>query len=110
MQAGVLNQTGQYEESTLHAGDVGFAPVTSGHYFKNIGDTDCFVVLIFNAGKFTNIDVTALVGNVPAEVSHNKITSQGCPCPTSSWPCAGVGCLCMLSWLKPLPATCVPGS
>ena len=68
MQAGVFNETGYYEESILHAGDAGFAPRASGHYFKNIGDTECFVVLIFNAGRFTNIDLTTLVANVPAEV------------------------------------------
>ena len=69
VQAGVFNYTGFYEESILHAGDVGLAPVSSAHYFKNVGSTDCFVVLIFNAGRFTNIDATALVGNMPAEVS-----------------------------------------
>lgn len=52
----------------MHAGDAGFAPVSSAHYFKNVGDTDCYVVLIFNSGRFTNIDATALVGNMPAEV------------------------------------------
>ncbi len=68
-QAGVFNYTGHYEESILHAGDAGFAPVSSAHYFKNVGDEDCFVVLMFNDGQFTNIDATALVGNMPAEVS-----------------------------------------
>ncbi len=68
-QAGVFNYTGHYEESILHAGDAGFAPVSSAHYFKNVGDEDCFVVLMFNNGQFTNIDATALVGNMPAEVS-----------------------------------------
>ncbi|CAL5229797.1 g13191 [Coccomyxa viridis] len=67
LQAGVFNYTGHYEESILHAGDAGFAPVSSAHYFKNVGDEDCFVVLMFNDGQFTNIDATALVGNMPAE-------------------------------------------
>ncbi|CAK0784366.1 hypothetical protein CVIRNUC_007570 [Coccomyxa viridis] len=67
IQAGVFNSTGHYEESVLRAGDAGFAPVASGHYFKNIGETESYVVLIFNAGRFTNVDLTALVGNIPAE-------------------------------------------
>jgi len=70
VQAGVFNETGHYEESVLHAGDAGFAPVTSGHFFKNVGSTDSYVVLIFNNGQFTNIDATALIGNMPAEVCH----------------------------------------
>jgi oxalate decarboxylase len=68
MQAGVFNETGYYEESILHAGDAGFVPSASGHYFKTIGDTECYVVLVFNVGRFTNIDLSALVANVPAEV------------------------------------------
>lgn len=71
-QAGVFNYTGHYEESILHAGDAGFAPVSSAHYFKNVGDEECFVVLMFNNGQFTNIDATALVGNMPAEVSRSS--------------------------------------
>ena len=76
MQAGVFNATGQYEESVLRAGDAGFAPVSSGHYFKNIGEMESYVVLIFNAGRFTNVDVTALVGNVPAEVGQRRILTK----------------------------------
>lgn len=71
-QAGVFNYTGHYEESILHAGDAGFAPISSAHYFKNVGDIDCFVVLMFSAGQFTNIDATALIGNMPAEVSQQR--------------------------------------
>lgn len=72
MQAGVFNVTNHYEQSILRAGDAGFAPMSSAHYFKNIGTTDCYVVLIFNAGTFTNIDATFLIGNMPAEVSHDR--------------------------------------
>ena len=76
MQAGVFNATGHYEESVLYPGDAGFAPVSSGHYFKNTGDTESYVVLIFNAGRFTNVDLTALVGNVPAEVGQCRSLTQ----------------------------------
>ena len=33
-------------------------------------------VLIFNAGRFTNVDLTALVGNVPAEVGRCRVLAQ----------------------------------
>lgn len=69
VQAGVFSSGGRYEESTLYAGDAGFAPMSSAHYFKNAGSTDSYVVLIFNAGQLTNIEATALVANMPAEVS-----------------------------------------
>ena len=80
MQAGVLNVTNHYEQSILRAGDAGFAPMSSAHYFKNIGTTDCYVVLIFNAGTFTNIDATPLIGNMPAEVSHRSRLEAFCVC------------------------------
>ena len=78
VQAGVLNVTNHYEQSILHAGDAGFAPMSSAHYFKNIGTTDCYVVLIFNAGTFTNIDATFLIGNMPAEVSRHSFSELIC--------------------------------
>ena len=70
VQAGVFTSGGHYEESILNAGDAGFAPMSSAHYFKNVGSTDSYVVLIFNAGQLTNIEATALVANMPAEVSQ----------------------------------------
>ena len=103
MQAGVFNATGHYEESILRAGDAGFAPVSSGHYFKNIGETESYVVLIFNAGRFTNVDLTALVGNVPAEVGHCRRRTQcrtpPCPqlCRQAAPVCSRLG-TCMATW------------
>ena len=73
-----MNSTGHYEESILQAGDAGFAPLSSAHYFKNVGSTDSFVVLIFNDGQLTSIEATALVGNMPAQVSFCS-----CPCISS---------------------------
>ena len=70
VQAGVFSSGGHYEESILYAGDAGFAPMSSAHYFKNVGSSDSYVVLIFNAGQLTNIEASALVANMPAEVSH----------------------------------------
>ncbi|CAL5229795.1 g13188 [Coccomyxa viridis] len=66
--AGVFTAGGHHEENTLYAGDAGYAPMSSAHWFKNVGSTDSYVVLIFNAGQLTNLEATALVANMPAEV------------------------------------------
>ena len=56
-------------ESVLNEGDAGYAPRGSGHYFINTNEThDAYVVLMFDDGEFTNVDITALTANVPAQV------------------------------------------
>ena len=70
VQAGVFTAGGHHEENTLYAGDAGYAPMSSAHWFKNVGSTDSYIVLIFNAGQLTNLEATALVANMPAEVSN----------------------------------------
>ena len=66
-QAGVFLEPGKVTEAVLHAGDAGFAPRGSGHYFINTADEDAYVILIFDEGKFTNIDVTSLIAGVPPQ-------------------------------------------
>lgn len=70
VQAGVFTTGGRHEVNILHAGDAGYAPKSSAHWFKNVGSTDSYVVLIFNAGILTNLEATTLVAHMPAEVSH----------------------------------------
>ena len=55
-------------EDVLHAGDVGYAPRGMPHYFKNVGCTDAFVLIIFDAGTFNTIDVTHVTADLPAQV------------------------------------------
>lgn len=49
----------------MSPGDVGFAPVGSGHYLRNLGQDMAHVVLIFNSGDFTNVDLNNFLGVFP---------------------------------------------
>ena len=64
-EVGVFTSPGQSVTGTLNPGDLGFAPRGSGHYVKNTGTTPGHVVLIFNAGEFTNVDVVNFLGAFP---------------------------------------------
>ena len=68
-QAGVFLEPGVVTEAILYEGDAGYAPRGSAHYFTNIGNTDAYVILIFDGGQFTNTDVTSLIANVPPQAS-----------------------------------------
>lgn len=67
-QAAVNPRPGVVGESILRAGDVGYAPRGAPHYFKNVGCTDAFVLLIFDAGIFNTLDVTHVTADLPAQV------------------------------------------
>eukprot|EP00879_Flechtneria_rotunda_P017636 GHRR01018487.1.p1 GENE.GHRR01018487.1~~GHRR01018487.1.p1 ORF type:complete len:142 (+),score=32.40 GHRR01018487.1:816-1241(+) len=64
-EAQVFLKPGEYYTSVLKTGDLGFAPHGSAHYFKNVGKETGVVVLIFNKGSFTNIDVSNFLGGFP---------------------------------------------
>ena len=72
-QAGVFLEPGTVTEAILHAGDAGFAPRGSGHYFINTADEDAYVILIFDDGEFTNVDVTSLVADVPPQACAHTL-------------------------------------
>lgn len=66
----------------MRAGDVGFAPQGSGHYLRNLGQEMAHVVLIFNSGEFTNVDVNNFLGVVPpswvaASLDISNMEAQG---------------------------------
>lgn len=48
--------------ATLGPGDLGFAPRGSGHFLRNLGDTPAYILLVFDAGTFTNVDATQFLG------------------------------------------------
>ncbi|KAK9862584.1 hypothetical protein WJX84_008476 [Apatococcus fuscideae] len=62
LQFGVFNGTGEVSLGYGGPGDVGYAPQGSGHYFINTGDTTAHVVLIWDSGLFTNIEVNDFLG------------------------------------------------
>ncbi len=60
---------GEYEEGFLGPGDAGYAPKGSAHWLHNASnDTDAYMVLIFDDGTFTNIDLPWFISNVDPEV------------------------------------------
>lgn len=67
VETGVFLAPGSYVNDVLATGDLGFAPRGSGHYLRNPSpDVAADVVLIFDAGLFTNVDVSNFLGAVPA--------------------------------------------
>uniref|UniRef100_A0A383W7J2 Cupin type-1 domain-containing protein n=1 Tax=Tetradesmus obliquus TaxID=3088 RepID=A0A383W7J2_TETOB len=65
VEVGVFTAPGESITATIGPGDVGFAPVGSGHYVRNIGKDPAYLVLVFNNGVFTSIDVSNFLGAVP---------------------------------------------
>lgn len=56
---------GESATGVMQAGDLGFAPRGSGHYLRNLGKDFAHVVLIFNSGHFTNVDLNNFLGVSP---------------------------------------------
>lgn len=56
---------GESVTGIMQPGDVGFAPRSSGHYLRNVGRDFAHVVLIFNSGHFTNVDLNNFLGVSP---------------------------------------------
>lgn len=65
VECGVFTEPGTSETFTLGAGDVGFFPIGSGHYIKNSGKEPAHLVLIFDVGKLTTVDINNFLGSFP---------------------------------------------
>lgn len=65
LEVGVFLAPDESATGVMHAGDVGFAPQGSGHYLRNMGKDFAHVVLIFNSGEFTNVDLNNFLGVFP---------------------------------------------
>jgi oxalate decarboxylase len=66
VEAGVFLRPGSSFDGQLGPGDVGFAPRGSAHYLRNPTTEPAFVVLVFNDGKFTDIELPNFLGTVPS--------------------------------------------
>lgn len=64
-EVGVFTAPGESYVGVLNPGDLGFAPRGSGHYVKNTGTTSGYLVLIFNGGVFTNVELVNFLGAFP---------------------------------------------
>jgi oxalate decarboxylase len=60
------------------AGDVGFVPITLGHYIENTGDTDLVFLEMFKAPRYQDISLNDWITHIPPEivVQHLGITEQ----------------------------------
>jgi oxalate decarboxylase len=65
VEAGVFLSPGESATGIMRPGDLGFAPRGSGHYLRNLGTDFAHVVLIFNSGHFTNVDLNNFLGVSP---------------------------------------------
>jgi oxalate decarboxylase len=66
VEVGVFLKPKRSVAGVLEAGDLGFAPKGSGHYVRNVGDSEAYVVLIFNQGEFTDIEISNFLGAFPS--------------------------------------------
>ncbi len=93
----MLTEPGVYEEGVLEQGDAGYAPSGSAHWLRNASnDTEAFVVLMFDDGLFTNIDLPWFIGNTDPEViipsPHQDsamcefLSNMGKTSPLAVWP------------------------
>lgn len=49
-------------------GDIGYAPMGSGHYILNTGDTLLNVLIGFNDGEYQSNDMSDLIKSNPVDV------------------------------------------
>jgi oxalate decarboxylase len=60
------------------AGDVGFVPITLGHYIENTGDTDLVFLEMFKAPRYQDISLNDWLTHIPPELvtEHLGISQQ----------------------------------
>ena len=60
------------------AGDVGFVPVTLGHYIENTGDGDLVFLEMFKAPHYQDISLNDWLTHIPPElvIEHLGISEQ----------------------------------
>ncbi|MET0430363.1 MAG: cupin domain-containing protein [Microvirga sp.] len=59
---------GQVVTETFEAGDVGYAPMGSGHYIRNTGPSVLRVLIGFNSGRYEANDLSAWLASNPVDV------------------------------------------
>lgn len=65
---GVFLAQGSKVIDQYNAGDVGYAPMGTGHYIKNIGNTLLRVLIGFNDGEYQAIEMSEWIKGNPADV------------------------------------------
>jgi hypothetical protein len=67
-EAEVFTGPGKFQNFVLSPGDVGYAPSSSAHYLRALGNEPVYAILMFNRGHFTNIDMPVFLSQVPNQV------------------------------------------
>ena len=55
------------------AGDVGFVPITLGHYIENTGDTDLIFLEMFKAPRYQDISLNEWLTHIPPELVREHL-------------------------------------
>ena len=61
-------QWGKARIADFNAGDVGYVPITFGHYIENVGDTDLIFIELFKASQFMDLSLSEWIANTPPEL------------------------------------------
>jgi len=69
---GTLRITEQFE-----AGDIGYAPMGSGHYIKSTGKEVCKILIGFNSGYYQAIDLSAWLASIPNDLLAGNFGIDG---------------------------------
>lgn len=59
---------GRYRTETLHKGDVGYIPQGYGHSIENVGNKTCRILIGFNTGHYSAIDLSQWIAGNPVDV------------------------------------------
>jgi oxalate decarboxylase len=59
---------GRYRIEQLGQGDVGYIPQGYGHSIENIGDGNARILIGFNTGVYSSIDLSQWIAGNPADV------------------------------------------
>jgi len=65
---GVFLAEGQIVTEQFEQGDVGYAPMGSGHYIRNTGDGMLRILVGFNNGLYESNDISAWMASTPPDV------------------------------------------
>ena len=61
----------------FHTNDVGFVPMTAGHYVHNTGNTDLVYLEIFKANQFMDFSLNNWIRRLPPEMVTSDLNFNG---------------------------------
>lgn len=64
----LFHNAGRANTADFNAGDVGYVPVTLGHYIENTGNTDLVFLEMFKAARYQDISLNDWMTHIPPEL------------------------------------------